>query len=37
MKKKIIFLCGMSGGRRDMFVVKKVLKDFDVIYFPYDV
>lgn len=35
-KKKIIFLCGMHGGKRDMFVVKRILKDFEIIYFKYD-
>ena len=35
-KKKIVFICGMYGGRRDMFLIKKVLKSFDVIYFDYD-
>ncbi len=24
------------GGKRDMFLIKKILKDFDVIYFKYD-
>ncbi len=35
--KKVIFVCGMSGGKRDMFLIKHILKDFNVIYFPYDV
>ncbi len=35
--KKVIFICGMSGGKRDMFLIKKILKEFKIIYFPYDV
>ena len=35
--KKIIFVCGMGGGKRDMFLIKNILKEFKIIYFPYDV
>jgi len=34
--KKVIFVAGMSGGKRDMFLVKKILKEFEVLYFPYN-
>jgi pimeloyl-ACP methyl ester carboxylesterase len=33
---KVIFISGMSGGRRDMFLTKNILKEFEVIYFSYD-
>lgn len=35
--KKIIFVPGMAGGKRDMYLIKKIMKDFEVIYFHYDV
>ena len=35
--KKVIFIPGMSGGRRDMYIIKKKLSGFELIYFPYDV
>lgn len=35
--KKVIFICGMSGGKRDIFLIEKILKGFNVKYFPYDV
>ena len=34
--KKVIFIAGMSGGKRDMLLVKKILKGFEVLYFPYN-
>jgi triacylglycerol esterase/lipase EstA (alpha/beta hydrolase family) len=34
--KKIVFLAGMYGGKIDTFLVKQILKDFDIVYFPYD-
>jgi hypothetical protein len=34
--KKIIFIPGFSGGKRDMYILKKVFKEFDILYFPYD-
>jgi len=34
--KKIVFISGMGGGKRDMFMMKHVLKDFDIKYFNYD-
>ncbi len=34
--KKIIFIAGMSGGKRDMSLTKKILKEFEVLYFPYN-
>ncbi|MEX2017328.1 MAG: hypothetical protein WD876_02545 [Candidatus Pacearchaeota archaeon] len=35
--KKVIFIAGMSGGKRDMYIIKKKLVGFEVIYFPYNV
>ncbi len=34
--KKVIFIAGMYGGKRDQFILQKILKNFKVIYFPYN-
>lgn len=34
--KKVIFLPGFTGGKRDMWLTKKMLKNFEVLYFNYD-
>jgi len=34
--KKIIFVAGMSGGKKDMQLAKKILKEFELLYFPYN-
>jgi triacylglycerol esterase/lipase EstA (alpha/beta hydrolase family) len=34
--KKIVFISGLSGKRRNVFLVKRILKNFDVEYFEYD-
>jgi triacylglycerol esterase/lipase EstA (alpha/beta hydrolase family) len=36
MKKKIIYLSGFTGGKRDIFLAKKILKDYNLIYFKYN-
>lgn len=33
---KIIFIPGFMGGKRDTFIAKKILKDYDLIYFKYN-
>lgn len=34
--KKVIFLCGMDGSKKDMSTLKKILKNYEILYFPYD-
>ena len=34
--KKVIFISGMSGRKIDMSLTKKILKNFEVLYFPYN-
>lgn len=33
---KVIFIPGFTGGKRDMFVAKKILKKYNLIYFKYN-
>lgn len=35
-KQKVILISGFTGGRRDLWMFKKVLKDFEIIYFNYN-
>lgn len=34
--KKIIYISGFTGGKRDIFLAKKILKDYEIIYFKYN-
>jgi len=34
--KKVLFIPGFTGGKRDIYVIKRKLKNFELIYFPYD-
>jgi pimeloyl-ACP methyl ester carboxylesterase len=34
--KKVIFVPGFTGGKRDMYVIKRKLRNFELIYFSYD-
>jgi triacylglycerol esterase/lipase EstA (alpha/beta hydrolase family) len=36
MKKKIIFISGFTGGKRDIFLAKRILKNYNLIYFKYN-
>jgi len=35
-KKKVIFIPGAIGGKKDMILINKMLKEYDIKYFPYD-
>ena len=34
--KKIVFIGGMCGSKRDIFLIKRILKEFNILYFKYD-
>jgi len=34
--KKVIVLSGFNGGKRDAYVLEKILREFEVLYFSYN-